>query len=335
MFDFHAIKAKFTPIEQDKEPEKWLELRTTGIGGSDAGAILGLNKYASALTVYLSKKNVEGFKGNAATEWGHILEDPIRKKAAEELGIEIESVPGMYTSLEIPYMNANLDGLCFAENPVTVGGETVEGLGGHEIKTSSCGEGFSEDEIPDSYDCQVQHYMAVTGLTWFILTVFFMNTKTARHYVIKRNDDFIYTQLIPAEKDFWENYVLTNNPPEPIGLDSENEYVSNLQIDSEIELDSETEDLIAQRMELQAQIKELEQKESALKDSILLHLSALSNNATPTAEKVTASGERFKLSYNQQKRVSVDTDALKKSGLFDEYKKESVSRILRISEKKK
>ena len=335
MFDFHAIKAKFTPIEQDKEPEKWLELRTTGIGGSDAGAILGLNKYASALTVYLSKKNVEGFKGNAATEWGHILEDPIRKKAAEELGIEIESVPGMYTSLEIPYMNANLDGLCFAENPVTVGGETVEGLGGHEIKTSSCGEGFSEDEIPDSYYCQVQHYMAVTGLTWFILTVFFMNTKTARHYVIKRNDDFIYTQLIPAEKDFWENYVLTNNPPEPIGLDSENEYVSNLQIDSEIELDSETEDLIAQRMELQAQIKELEQKESALKDSILLHLSALSNNATPTAEKVTASGERFKLSYNQQKRVSVDTDALKKSGLFDEYKKESVSRILRISEKKK
>lgn len=335
MFDFHAIKAKFTPIEQDKEPEKWLKLRTTGIGGSDAGAILGLNKYASALTVYLSKKNVEGFKGNAATEWGHILEDPIRKKASEELGIEIESVPGMYTSLEIPYMNANLDGLCFAENPVTIGGETVEGLGGHEIKTSSRGEGFSEDEIPDSYYCQVQHYMAVTGLTWFILTAFFMNTKTARHYVIKRNDDFIYTQLIPAEKNFWGNYVLTNNPPEPIGLDSENEYVSNLQIDNEIELDSETEDLIAQRMELQAQIKELEQKESALKDSILLHLSALSNNETPTAEKVTASGERFKLSYNQQKRVSVDTDALKKSGLFDEYKKESVSRILRISEKKK
>ena len=333
MIDYTTINAKFTPIEQDKEPEKWLELRTTGIGGSDAGAILGMNKYSSPLTVYLSKKNVEGFKGNAATEWGHILEDPIRKKAAEELGIEIISVPGMYTSLEYSFMNANLDGLCHA-NQVEIGGETVEGLGGFEIKTSSRGEGFSDDEIPDSYYCQVQHYMAVTGLPWFILTAFFMNTKRAKHYIIKRNDDFIYTQLIPAEKNFWENFVMTNNPPEPIGLDSESEYVSNLNIADTVELDTEIEDLIAERMEVQQQIKDLEQKESAIKDSILIHLSALSHSDSNTAEKVSGAGERFKLSYNLQKKVTVDTDALKKSGLFDDYKKESAYRVLRISEKK-
>ena len=330
MIDYLSINAKFTPIEQDKDPEKWLELRTTGIGGSDAGAIMGLNKYASPLTIYLSKKNVEGFKGNAATEWGHILEDPIRKKAAEELGIEIISVPGMYTSNDISYMNANIDGLCHAENQVTIGGETVEGLGGFEIKTSSRGEGFSEDEIPDSYYCQVQHYMAVTNLPWFILTAFFMNTKRVRHYVIRRNDDFIYERLLPAEKDFWENYVMANQAPEPIGVDAEEEYVKNLPIADLIELDSETEDLIAKRMDLQQQIKDLEQKESALKDSIILKLSILSNNAE-NSEKVSAAGERFKLSYNIQKRISIDTDALKKSGLFDNYKKESVSRVLRVS----
>ena len=330
MINYLSINAKFTPIEQDKDPEKWLELRTTGIGGSDAGAIMGLNKYASPLTIYLSKKNVEGFKGNAATEWGHILEDPIRKKAAEELGIEIISVPGMYTSNDIPYMNANIDGLCHAENQVTIGGEIVEGLGGFEIKTSSRGEGFSEDEIPDSYYCQVQHYMAVTNLPWFILTAFFMNTKKVRHYVIRRNDDFIYERLLPAEKDFWENYVMANQAPEPIGVDAEEEYVKNLPIADYIELDSETEDLIAKRMDLQQQIKDLEQKESALKDSIILKLSILSNNAE-SSEKVSAAGERFKLSYNIQKRISVDTDALKKSGLFDNYKKESVSRVLRVS----
>ncbi|MBO7518814.1 MAG: YqaJ viral recombinase family protein [Methanobrevibacter sp.] len=334
MIDYKSINAKFTPIEQDKEPEKWVELRTTGIGGSDVGAIMGLNKYASPLTVYLSKKNVEGFKGNAATEWGHILEEPIRKKAGEELGIEIISVPGMYTSNDIPYMNANLDGLCHAEHQVTIGGETVEGLGGYEIKTSSRGEGFTEDEIPDSYYCQVQHYMAVTNLPWFILTAFFLHTKKARHYIIKRNDDFIYSRIIPAEKDFWENYVLADNPPEPLGVDSENDYVANLQIDSEIELDAETEDLIAQRMELQQKIKDMEQQENALKDSILLHLSALSKNGESSSEKIIASGEHFKLSYNLQRKVSVDTEALKKSGLFDDYKKESVYRMLRISEKK-
>ena len=334
MIDYTSINAKFTPIEQEKEPEKWLQLRTTGIGGSDAGAIMGLNKYASPLTIYLSKKNVEGFKGNAATEWGHILEDPIRKKASEELGIEIICVPGMYTSIEIPYMNANLDGLCHAENQVTIGGESVEGLGGYEIKTSSRGEGFSDDEIPDSYYCQVLHYMAVTGLNWFILTAFFMNTKKAKHYVIKRNDDFIYSKLIPAERDFWENYVLSNNPPEPMGIDSEDEYVKNLNLADTIELDTETEDLIAERMSIQQQIKDLEQKESALKDSILLKLSILSHSDSNSAEKVNGAGERFKLTYNLQKKYSVDTDALKKSGLFEDYKKESSYRILRVSEKK-
>lgn len=330
MIDYRSINAKFTPVEQDKDPEKWLELRTIGIGGSDVGAIMGMNKYASPLTIYLSKKNVEGFKGNAATEWGHILEEPIRKKAAEELGIEIISVPGMYTSNDIPYMNANIDGLCHAENQVTIGGETVEGLGGFEIKTSTSGEGFEDDEIPDSYYCQVQHYMAVTNLPWFILTAFFLNTKTVRHYVIRRNDEFIYEKIIPAEKDFWENYVLANQAPEPLGIDSEEEYVKNLPIAETVILDEETENLIAKRMEVQKQIKELEQKESALKDSIILKLSALSNGET-NSEKVSASGERFSLSYNIQKRISVDTDALKKSGLFDNYKKESVSRILRVS----
>ena len=87
-------------------------------------------------------------------------------------------------------------------------------------------------------------------------------------------------------------------------------------------------------MDIQQQIKDLEQKENALKDSILIKLSILSNSEENTAEKVIGSGERFKLSYNLQKKVSVDTDALKKSGLFENYKKESSYRILRISEKK-
>lgn len=123
-----VIKAKFTPVDQATEPEKWMQLRTTGIGGSDVGAIMGLNKYASPLTVYLSKKDIEGFKGNAATEWGHILEDPIRKKASEELGISICTVPGMYTSNEYPFMNANLDGVCHADHQVTIKCERIVGL---------------------------------------------------------------------------------------------------------------------------------------------------------------------------------------------------------------
>lgn len=39
--------------------EKWLTKRKKGIGGSDAGAICGLNPYASPLSVYLDKTTEE------------------------------------------------------------------------------------------------------------------------------------------------------------------------------------------------------------------------------------------------------------------------------------
>ena len=42
--------------------EEWLRYRKQGIGGSDAGAICGLNPYCSAMQVYYDKttKDMEG-----------------------------------------------------------------------------------------------------------------------------------------------------------------------------------------------------------------------------------------------------------------------------------
>ena len=39
--------------------EEWLALRRTGIGGSDAGAICGLNPYSSAIRICRDKTNEE------------------------------------------------------------------------------------------------------------------------------------------------------------------------------------------------------------------------------------------------------------------------------------
>lgn len=39
--------------------EDWLRERRTGIGGSDAGAICGLNPYSSPMDVYLDKTSEE------------------------------------------------------------------------------------------------------------------------------------------------------------------------------------------------------------------------------------------------------------------------------------
>lgn len=319
-------------VSQEKNPEKWAELRTTGIGGSDAGAIMGLNEYSSPLVVYMQKKGEGVFEGNNSTKWGHLLEDPVRQETEKELGVHIEEVPGMFRSSIYSYMNANLDGLILTENPVTIGNDTVDGLGGHEIKTSAKGDGFGEDEIPDSYYCQVQHYMAVTGLPWFILTVFILSKKEGRHYIVKANPDF-QEKLIAAECDFWENYVMTNTIPAPSGTESETEILKSLPMAETVELPEELSYSLGRRSEIKDQIKLLEAEEKQISNNVLLELYKASNVAEgeEPKEKIVATCGSYKISLSMTKRKTVDTDALKAAGLYEKYAKENISKVMRVS----
>lgn len=321
---------EFTDTSRMRRAE-WLELRRNGIGGSDAGAIMGLNKYSTPLSVYLAKKDMSHFEGNAATEWGNILEDPIRQKAKEELGIQIETVPGMLTSREHPFMNANLDGLVFVDGEKEIAGNIVSGLGGHEIKTSRTGDGFTADEIPDSYYCQVQHYMAVTGLPFFVLTVYILDRYEGNHYVIPRNDEFI-ERLVKTEEDFWSNNVLTNNPPAPTGNENEADLVKLLPTAESIQLGADSESIIDELQEVKSKMKELDTKKTALEEQLKLSMNEASGNED--AEKTTAICGAYRITYNKQTRTLADSDALKKAGLFETYSKTSVSKVMRISANK-
>ena len=55
-----------------KSKEEWLALRRElGIGGSDAGAVIGLNPYKSAYALWAEKTGrVPGFEGNTRTAVG-------------------------------------------------------------------------------------------------------------------------------------------------------------------------------------------------------------------------------------------------------------------------
>lgn len=325
-------KCELIPCDQRKNEAQWLEARTTGIGGSDAGAVCGLSKWATPLSVYLSKKDLSHFDGNDYTAYGHRMEPVIRGWASEDLHCEIQEVPGMFKSREHDFMNANLDGLIYFEEEKNLSGVTLIGLGGHEIKESS-GEGFTDDgDVPDQYYTQVQHYMQVTGLDWFVLTAHINGSPVLKHYPIIRNDEFI-SDMIQKETDFWENYVLTDTAPAPTGNKYESDAVKQLPISEDIEIPDEYEYLFVEREEIEAQIKELESKSEALKEQILLKMFALSENTEP-ADKTTARCGGWKVTYNNQVRKVVDTNELKKAGLFEEYSKESVSRVMRFSKPK-
>ena len=42
-------------VREMENRKNWLSVRAQGIGGSDAGAIMGLNKYKGPMAVYLEK----------------------------------------------------------------------------------------------------------------------------------------------------------------------------------------------------------------------------------------------------------------------------------------
>ena len=91
------------------DEESWLELRKKGIGGSDIGAIMGLNKYMSALTVY--KVKVEGLQidlsDNANVRRGKDLEDLILKNYVrpylEPAGYTVEKPDFMIINNKYPF----------------------------------------------------------------------------------------------------------------------------------------------------------------------------------------------------------------------------------------
>lgn len=330
-----------TAISTDgMDEETWLERRREGIGGSDSGAILGMNKYATPLSVYVSKKGLidSGLnKNNRSIKWGKMAEAAIRDGLAKDLDLHIETAPVMFTSRGNPFMLADLDGLIFVPEAREINGKTVKGIGGLEIKTAtSRNTEFGNDEIPDSYYCQVQHYMAVTGLDWFVLAVL-IDKADGRIYVVPRSDDFINNILVPAEKAFWNDYILTDTMPAPTGNEYEAKMIDGIykECAAEVELPEDVSFLCDEYNLALQEEKEMGERKEILKEKIKIAIL----NASPTADvekqKIIAKAGGAKISWNKQIRKIADTDRLKKAGLFDEYCKESSSLVMKITAEKR
>ena len=81
-----SIKSKGLTMIPYASHEEWLKIRRGYIGGSDAGAILGMNPYSSAFSVWAEKTgSVPEFEGNTSTKVGSYLEDLV---ARGDLGVK-------------------------------------------------------------------------------------------------------------------------------------------------------------------------------------------------------------------------------------------------------
>ena len=202
--------------------EEWLALRNTGIGGSDAGTVLGVNPYKTAYQLYLEKRGeieAEDISAKEAVHFGNVLEDVVAAEYSRRTGLKVERCSTMLRHPDHPWMLGNLDRLVWegTSRPQHKGQirtkhllECKTVLGRFLDKTAWGPDGT--DEVPLSYMAQCQHYLAVTGAERIDLAVM-MSGPEFRIYPIYRDEELI-AGLIAQEGEFWRR-VQSGDAMEP------------------------------------------------------------------------------------------------------------------------
>ncbi len=198
--------------------EEWHLFRKTGIGGSDAGAILGKSRYKSNMDVWeekTGKKQPEDISEEAVVKYG---------KAAEEYLINIFELDYPEYKVEVHKDIVYRRGFMFASLDAEL--TDSEGRRGIlEIKTneiySAVGIDKWDKQIPENYYVQIIHYLIVTGYEFAILKVQIKGTGAngeiehiTRHFKFFRKDimsdiRYVYEQ----EYKFWQSVKAVKRPP--------------------------------------------------------------------------------------------------------------------------
>ena len=182
--------------------EEWLLRRMGSIGGSDASAIIGLNPYMSAYTLWAMKRGkIPPPAENEAMRLGHDLEEYVAKRFTEKTGKRVRRRNAIIYNNDYPFAHANIDRQVIGEDA------------GLECKTTSVLNlrRFKNGEYPATYYVQCQHYMMVTGLKKFYLAVLILG-KDFLVFEIERDEDEI-AALAAAEHTFWTHVETDTAPP--------------------------------------------------------------------------------------------------------------------------
>lgn len=299
--------------------EIWLAWRKKGIGGSDVGAICGLNKWKSPFAVYMDKLGLsEEREESQAAYFGKVLEDVVAKEFSLRTGLKVKKRNAMLQHEKYPFMLANVDRLIVGQK-VGLECKTVSEFGKDE---------WLGEEIPESYLLQCQHYMAVTGYeSWWIACLIGGNKFIYKE--VKRDEELI-NYLIEIEKNFWVDHVEKQVPPEIDGSESTADILKNLYPSSvegsEVILPFGALDLIDHRITLKQQIKDLTTKCDEYENKLKGMLESNENGYV----------DKYKIVWKSYESNRLDTKKLKNElpDIYEKYINKSNIRKFDIKEVK-
>lgn len=308
-------KAKMKKLAATKglPREEWLAYRKQGIGGSDAGAVCGLNPYRTAMQVYYDKTtDTAEAMDNEAMRQGREFEDYVARRFMEATGKKVRRANFMYYDEGNPFMIADIDRMVVGENA------------GLECKTASpfMAGHWKDGEIPPHYLIQCCHYMSVCNAdAWYLAVLVY--GREFKYYRIERDEGMV-SDLIRIERDFWEGNVQRRALPEPDGSKLSDNVIAEYFKESREETVPLTgfDERLGRRQELKGEIERMEAEKRKIEQELKMYL----------GEAQKAESGLYRVSWKPVSTTQVDEARLKEEQpeIYGKYQKQVSYRRLMV-----
>lgn len=318
-----------------------LLFRKTGIGGSDAAAVVSLSEWSSPVDVYFSKVRDNEDRPTEAMKRGNILEPFVKRLCEYKLGCSFDK-KSMIRSNDKPFMIANLDGWIDQEKAV------VELKTADYSQKSKWGE-EGTDEIPREYLIQSAHYSSVLGAKKSYIGVLFGTKSTFKAYELIQEQinkgqnidlmelgcDFklyeyisnqnLENKLSKKEESFWFDYVEKKVIP-PINISDAEEILRAFPVaeDKSIRIGPEEIAQVIKLKGIKESIKELEKEEKLIKPQVLMMFGEASSIIDESGETLAT--------WKNQKQSNLDIESLKEMHpeIYTKFLKSGLTRRLSV-----
>jgi len=308
----------------------WLAERAKSIGGSEIGAILGLNPFTSAYKLWAERTGrIPPFEGNLATKVGTALEDFVARFFTEQTGIPVERTNFIWRNDQYPHLHASPDRMIRTGRP---------GPAGLECKTTSsyASKLFHGSDFPTQYYAQCVQYMAVTECReWFLAVLVGNNEFHIFH--LKRDEDLMPPENCEASilveqgeidelnrqaNEFWDCIVEDRTP----GMDGSDATADTLRtvfadtVPGQADLYGR-EELIKEYLTLKGLVKGYDARKTEIENILKADLGPLETGVCG----------QYKVSWKTQNRTTFDSKAcLAANPAMSIYQKTSSSRVFSV-----
>jgi putative phage-type endonuclease len=291
--------------------------RRTFLGGSDAGAILGLSPWATPYDVWCEKTGEKKVVDAAKEKFFRRRkrqEPVVLEMLEEEKGIKAASVNTRHTHPHFPFLSCEIDAI--ADDGLEIEIKTV-----HPFQAKEWGA-QDTDEIPAHYTAQALHGLMVTGQPSRLVAAL-IGVDDLRVYRVDRDDETL-AKMLEHELAFWQ-MVQDRTPPPALRL-SDVEKIYGVDKGQVITADDNllVLDALARIRTLKQQIKD---------DEASLEVEELTVKSFMKEAAVLTVGGKKACSWKSQNANRIDVTSLRaeEPAIAARFTKSSASRVFRVA----